>query len=64
MELLFQELRSLYGLEKFKTYDSLIVEQPVIAALLTLVVSGALLGVFQELFPRKCWAKIFDRSSN
>ena len=62
--MLFRELKSLYGLEKFQTSDPAIVELLVVAALLTLTVSRALLGVFQELFPeivfpRERWAKTF-----
>jgi hypothetical protein len=37
--LLFRELKSLYGLEKFQTSDPAIVELLVVAALPTLVVS-------------------------
>ncbi len=64
VELLFRELKSLYGLEKFQTSDPAIVHLLVVAALLTLTVSRALLGVFQELFPetvfpRERWAKTF-----
>ena len=64
VELLFRELKSLYGLEKFQTSDPAIVQLLVVAALLTLTVSRALLGVFQELFPetvfpRERWAKTF-----
>lgn len=64
VELVFRELKSLYGLEKFQTSDPAIVELLVVAALLTLTVSRALLGVFQELFPetvfpRERWAKTF-----
>jgi len=64
VELLFRELKSLYGLEKFQTSDPVIVEILVVAALLTLTVSRALLGMFQELFPEtvfpyKRWAKTF-----
>ncbi|WP_254533450.1 IS4 family transposase [Natrinema gelatinilyticum] len=64
VELLFRELKSLYGLEKFQTSDPAIVELLVVAALLTLVVSRALLGIFQELFPetvfpRERWARTF-----
>jgi IS4 transposase len=51
VELLFRELMSLYGLEKFQTSDPAIVHLLLVAALLTLTVSRALLGVFQELFP-------------
>jgi len=50
VELLFRELKSLYGLERFQTSDPAIVQLLVVAALLTLTVSRALLGVFQELF--------------
>jgi IS4 transposase len=46
VELLFRELKSLYGLEKFRTSDPAIVELLVVAALLTVSVSRALLGVF------------------
>jgi hypothetical protein len=61
VELLFRELKSLYGLEKFETSDPAIVELLVVAALPTLTVSRALLGVFQErfpktVFPRERWA--------
>ncbi|PHQ44267.1 IS4 family transposase [Halorubrum sp. C3] len=64
VELLFRELKSLYGLEKFETSDPAIVELLVVSALLTLTVSRALLGVFQErfpetVFPRERWAKTF-----
>ena len=64
VELLFRELKSLCGLEKFQTSNPAIVELLVMAALLTLTVSRALLGVFQELFPetvfpRERWAKTF-----
>jgi IS4 transposase len=64
VELLFRELKSLYGLEKFQTSDSAIVHLLVVAALLTLTVSRALLGMFQEkfpetVFPRERWAKTF-----
>jgi IS4 transposase len=51
VELLFQELKSLFGLEKFQTSDPAIVYLLVVAALLTVSISRALLGVFQELFP-------------
>ena len=50
--MLFRELKSLYGLEKFQTSDPAIVELLIVAALLTLTVSRAVLGVFQELFPK------------
>jgi len=48
----------------YDTLDPAIVELLVVAALLTLTVSRALLGVFQELFPetvfpRERWAKTF-----
>jgi IS4 transposase len=64
VELLFRELKSLYGLAKFQTSDPAIVELLVVAALLTLTVSRALLGVFQKripetVFPRERWAKTF-----
>ena len=64
VELLFRELKSLYRLEKFQTSDPAIVHLLVVAALLTLTVSRALLGVFQELFPETVfpcerWAKTF-----
>jgi len=42
-------LKSRYGLEKFETGDEAIAE--LLAALLTLVVSRALLAVFQEIEP-------------
>ena len=48
VKLLFRELKSSYGLEKFQTSDPAIVELLVVAALLTLVVSRVLLGMFQE----------------
>jgi hypothetical protein len=62
VELLFRELKSLYGLEKFQTSDPAIVHLLVVSALLT--VSRAFLGVFQELFPevvfpRERWVKTF-----
>lgn len=41
----------MYGFEKFQTGDPAIVELLILAALLTLTVSRALPGVFQELFP-------------
>ena len=64
VELLFRELKSVYGLGKFQTSDPAIVELLVVAALLTLTVSRALLGVFQEqfpdtVFPRERCAKTF-----
>lgn len=64
VELLFREVKSLYGLEKFQTSDPAIVELLVVAALLTLMVSRALLSMFQEgfpetVFPRERWAKTF-----
>jgi IS4 transposase len=64
VELLFRELKSLYGLENFQTSDPAIVNLLVVAALLTLTVSRALLGMFQELFPettfpRERWARTF-----
>ena len=48
VELLFRELKSRYSLEKFETGDEAIAELLVVAALLTLTVSRALLAVFQE----------------
>ena len=59
-----KQVAALYGLEKFQTSDPAIVELLVVAALLTLVVSRALLGMFQErfpetVFPRERWAKTF-----
>ena len=51
VELLFRELKSRYGLEKFETGDKTIIELLVVAALLTLLVSRALLAVFQEPDP-------------
>ncbi|RLM83504.1 IS4 family transposase [Halobellus sp. Atlit-38R] len=61
VELLFRELKSRYGLEKFETGDEAIAELLVTAALLTLVVSRALLAVFQEIdpdaeYPEERWA--------
>ncbi|ELY29589.1 transposase, partial [Haloferax volcanii] len=49
VEVLFRELKSMYGLEKFQTSNPAIVELLVVAALLTLTVSRALLGVFQRM---------------
>lgn len=51
VELLFRELKSRYGLEKFETDDKAVAELLVVAALLTLLVSRALLAVFQKLDP-------------
>ncbi|GAA0454429.1 hypothetical protein GCM10008985_07730 [Halococcus dombrowskii] len=51
VELLFRELKSRYGLGKFETGNKAIAELLVVAALLTLLVSGALLAVFQKLDP-------------
>jgi len=64
VELLFRELKSRYGLEKFETGDEAIAELLVTAALLTLVVSRALLAVFQEIepdveYPEERWATTF-----
>lgn len=64
VELLFRELKSRYGLEKFETGDKAITELLVVAALLTLLVSRALLTVFQEIdpdveYPEKRWATTF-----
>ena len=64
VELLFRELKSRYGLEKFETSDPAIAELLVVAALLTLLVSRALLAVFQELepeieYPEERWATTF-----
>ncbi|GAA0459592.1 hypothetical protein GCM10008985_14950 [Halococcus dombrowskii] len=64
VELLFRELKSRYGLEKFETGDKAIAELLVVAALLTLLVSRALLAVFQELdpdveYPAERWATTF-----
>jgi IS4 transposase len=61
VELLFRELKSRYGLEKFKTSDEAIAELLVMAALLPLTVSRALLAVFQEIdpdveYPEERWA--------
>jgi putative transposase len=61
VELLFRELKSRYGLEKFETGDKAIAELLVVAALLTLLVSRALLAVFQEAdpdveYPEERWA--------
>jgi len=44
-------LKSQYGLEKFETGDEAIAVLLVMAALLTLVVSRALLAVLQEIVP-------------
>lgn len=62
VEVPFRESKSLYGLEKFQTSNPALVELLVVAALLTLVVSRALLGVLQAIypeteFPRDRWAK-------
>lgn len=51
VELLFRELKSLYGLDNIQTSDPAIVELLVVAALLTLTVGRALLEIFQERFP-------------
>lgn len=64
VEMLFRELKSRYGLEKFETGDKAIAELLVVAALLTLLVSRALLAVFQELdpdveYPAERWATTF-----
>jgi len=64
IELLFRELKSRYGLEKFETGDEAIAELLVTAALLTLTVSRALLAVFQEIdpdveYPEERWATTF-----
>lgn len=64
IELLFRELKSRYGLEKFETSDPAIAELLVVAALLTLLVSRALLGVVQELepeieYPEERWTTTF-----
>jgi len=64
VEVLFRELKSLYGLDEINTSDPVIVELLVIAALLTLTVSRALLGVLQEMhpemtFPQERWAATF-----
>ena len=49
VELLFRELKSRYQLDAFTTSKAWIVELLVVSALLTLVVSRALLRTFQEL---------------
>ncbi|WP_318569943.1 IS4 family transposase [Salinigranum marinum] len=68
VELLFRELKSQYGLGRFRTEKEHIVRIQVTAALLTLVVSRAILRLFvdhaQELgddcvFPTERWAKTF-----
>jgi IS4 transposase len=64
VELLFRELKSVYGLEKIQTSDPVIVELLTVAALLTLTVSRALLGAFQATdpeieYPPERWAKTF-----
>ena len=46
VELLFRELKSRYGLEKFEASDPAITELLVVSVLLTLVVSKGLLAVF------------------
>ncbi len=61
VELLFQELKSRYGLEKFETGNEAIAELLVMAALLTLTVRRALFAVFQEIdpdveYPEERWA--------
>jgi hypothetical protein len=68
VELLFRELKSQYVLGRFRTEKERIVRVQVTAALLTLVVSRAILRLFvdhaQELgddcvFPTERWAKTF-----
>jgi len=64
VELLFRELKSRYSLEKFETGEKAIVEVLVVAALLTLMVSRALLAMFQEIdpgveYPEERWATTF-----
>ena len=68
VELLFRELKSRYSLGEFKTEKAHIVEIQVLAALLTLVVSRAILRAFVEhaedhdeecVFPTERWAATF-----
>ena len=64
VEVLFRELKSRYGLEKFETGDAAIAELLVVAALLTLTVSRALLAMFQKIdpdveYPEERWATTF-----
>lgn len=58
VELVFRELKSRYGLETFETRDKAIAELLVMAALLTLTVSRAVLAVFQEIEEER-WATTF-----
>ena len=68
VELLFRELKSRYSLGEFETEKAHIVEIQVLAALLTLVVSRAILRAFVEhaedhdeqcVFPTERWAATF-----
>ena len=68
VELLFRELKSRYSLGEFETEKAHIVEIQVLAALLTLVVSRAILRSFVDhaedhdeecVFPIECWAATF-----
>ena len=68
VELLFRELKSRYGLEKFDTSKAYIVKIQITAALLTLVVSRAILRVLVDhaeergedaTFPTERWATTF-----
>ncbi|EMA48184.1 IS4 family transposase [Halococcus salifodinae] len=68
VELLFRELKSRYSLGKFETEKAHIVKIQVVAALLTLVVSRAILREFVEyageqddecVFPQERWAATF-----
>jgi IS4 transposase len=68
VELLFRELKSRYGLEKFDTSKPHIVKIQITAALLTLVVSRAILRVLVDhaekrgedaTFPTERWATTF-----
>jgi IS4 transposase len=68
VELLFRELKSQYGLGRFQTEKEHIVRIQVMAALLTLVVSRAILRLFVDhaeemgddcVFPTERWATTF-----
>ena len=68
LELLFRELKSQYGLGRFQTEKEHIVRIQVTAALLTLVVSRAILRLFVDhaheqgddcVFPTERWATTF-----
>ncbi len=55
VELLFRELKSLYGLEKFQTSDPAIVELLVVAALLTRRSAEPCSGCFRSCSQRQCF---------